>query len=64
MPGAPETLRDLADLVERMRSAQRRYFRVRTPAALERSKKYERDVDRACDKILRPRPAEPSLFGD
>ena len=34
-------------LVKDMRAAQRRYFRERTPQALEESKRLEREVDAA-----------------
>lgn len=63
MAADPLTLEQLATLVERMRSAQRRYFRERGANSLAESKTLERDVDRACDEILRPKaPGLP--FGD
>jgi len=38
---------DFVALVKAMRDAQRRYFRERSPAALEESKRLEREVDAA-----------------
>lgn len=46
-------------LVRLMRSAQKDYFTQRTKAALERSKKLEKEVDEAIQNILYPRQ---SLF--
>lgn len=39
------TLRELAELVQRMREAQRRYFRDRTYDNMSVSMKLEREVD-------------------
>lgn len=36
---------DIVDLVEKMRHAQREYFRTRSAAALDNSKRLERQVD-------------------
>ena len=41
-------------LVRLMRSAQKDYFTQRTMAALERSKKLEKEVDEAVQEILYP----------
>lgn len=38
---------EFVKLVKDMRAAQKRYFRDRTPAALEESKALEREVDAA-----------------
>lgn len=54
------TLRDLAEMVAKMRHAQVSYFRTRTPAALEESKRLERQVDAACREALR----QPGLFDE
>lgn len=54
------TIEELAGLARRMREAQRRYFRERTPGSLEESKRLERELDRATAEVLDPRP--PSLF--
>ena len=55
------TTRELAELVQRMRKAQKRYFAERTQECLARSKELERQVDLMVDRELGPR-AEPSLF--
>lgn len=54
------TAKDLADLVRRMRQAQKRYFTLRDTGSLEESKKLEREVDAACAEALDSR--QPSLF--
>jgi hypothetical protein len=54
------TALELARLVAEMRRAQRAYFRMRTPAALDRSKQLERELDRAVEEIVRG----PYLFKD
>ena len=41
------TTKNFIDLVCRMRSAQKQYFRTRTFADLDESKKLEREVDNA-----------------
>ncbi len=51
---------ELARLVAEMRSAQKEYFRTKSPTALDRSKQLERAVDQACKQIL----SQPSLFSD
>jgi hypothetical protein len=50
---------ELAKMVAEMRLAQRTYFRVRTPEALEHSKELERRVDLAVKAILEK---QQSLF--
>lgn len=45
-------LRQLRDLVIRMRDAQRRYFTSRNLAALEESKGLERRVDRMVAELI------------
>lgn len=61
-PTPPLTLEKFAQLVEGMRAAQRRYFRDRGSNSLQVSKALEREVDRACEEILRPAVPEPTLF--
>lgn len=53
------TLKELAELVDRMRVAQRAYFRTRKPDVLEESKRLEREVDEAIKSILN---TQPKLF--
>lgn len=58
---APPTLIPFARQVRAVRDAQRKYFRSRTPADLEASKRLEKELDAAVDSIL----ATPTLdFGD
>ena len=58
------TTGEFADLVEKMRTAQKEYFRTRTQDALAISKRYEGEVD----KVLAGRKARiekeknPELF--
>ncbi len=52
------TTEDLARLVQRMRAAQKKYFRTRGQDDLEESKRLEKAVDVACDAVLR----QPQLF--
>jgi len=40
-----ETLMQLAELVQKMRSAQKAYFKTRSAESLEESKRLEREVD-------------------
>lgn len=54
------TVVELARLALETREAQRRYFRERTPEALERSKALEKRLDAAVKEILDPPP--PGLF--
>ena len=44
-------LTSFADIVERMRHAQREFFRTRSQSALEASKKAERAVDAALKEL-------------
>lgn len=46
------TAPELANLVAKMRHAQKEYFRTRSTSALEESKRLERKVDDACQAIL------------
>lgn len=48
------TVTELADLVRRMRDAQRRYFRTRSGEDLDKSKALEREVDLALETALAP----------
>ncbi len=52
------TTRDLATLAKEMRVAQARYFKERTPEALEESKRKERYFDSVVTDILQG----PDLF--
>lgn len=45
------TTRELAELVKRMREAQKDYFRHRQPHTLARSKDLELEVDKAVERI-------------
>lgn len=54
------TTHTLAELVQKMRVAQKVYFRTRSTADLAASKQLERDVDRAVADALAP----PTLFDD
>ncbi len=58
--GAIVELKELAELVEKMRTTQRAYFRARKPEVLEESKRLEREVDEAIKKILHDE--QPTLF--
>ena len=52
------TLQDLARLGEVMRAAQRAYFRSRSPADLDRTKRLEQQFDLVCKDVRR----QPTLF--
>lgn len=52
--------RELALLVQRVRQAQRDYFRSKSPAALELSKRLERELDEAAERVIEG----PGLFTD
>lgn len=58
------TTGDFADLVKKMRDAQKEYFKTRPSDSLHRSKDYERKVDEVLSsrekRIKEER--EPSLF--
>jgi hypothetical protein len=58
------TVVELARLVADCREAQREYFRDRTPNALGRSKKLERDVDEAVRTVLNGHGRQGELFGE
>lgn len=49
------TAEDIVDLVERMRSKQKEYFRTHTIAVLEQSKALEREVDKAITQYRQPK---------
>lgn len=49
-----DRLKYFADLVQRMRQAQQQYFRYRTKAWLELSKRLEKEVDDAIRDIFQP----------
>lgn len=53
--------RDFLDAVSEMRHSQREFFRTRSPAALERSRKAERQVDEMCAAL---RCGQRTLFDD
>lgn len=58
------TTGEFADLVEKMREAQKVYFRTRSKAALESSKNFEKKVDQILQE-RRKRDEEaknPTLF--
>lgn len=56
--GAADPRREFLILVDRMRTAQKEYFRFRTGAKLELSRNLEREVD----EILRITLAPATLF--
>lgn len=53
--------RELAELVARMRTEQKCYFKTRSEASLHESNRLEKLVDNAVDSILNP--PDPGLFG-
>jgi len=53
------TVEDLAELVQRMRTAQREYFRTKSSEALRAAKRLEAQVDRALRDV---HSRQPSLF--
>lgn len=53
--------REYADLVRRMREAQREFFKFRMEAVKLRAMSLERDVDRETARRLAP-PTTPSMF--
>ena len=59
-PTDPEFLL-FVELVERMRAAQRSYFRSGNPEDLNKSKQLERDVDAAVTRA-KAGPPPPALF--
>ena len=55
------TPQQFIDLVCRMRSAQKQYFRTRSYGDLDESKKLEREVDQALRNFSNPNN-QPNLF--
>jgi hypothetical protein len=58
-------VKELAAMVQNMRSAQANYFKSRTPEALNHSKLLERELDAKCKAILAAtagKPSTPTLF--
>ena len=56
-------LKQFALEVQKMRNAQKNYFRTRTYAALNESKRLESQIDKTVQEILEnPENKEPSLF--
>lgn len=55
------TFEQFVELVKEMRHQQRRYFALRKPETLERSKELEREVDKAIEKI---EDKQMSLFSE
>lgn len=60
-PASPTPSSDLVDLVRRMRTAQKKYFRDRTPSLLTEARDYERRVDKVLADLAAP--PQPSLWG-
>lgn len=67
---APKSLREFAELVERCRKAQRRYFREKKAhpladhsASLAVARRLEAEVDRAVAAVLFQTPALPGMEG-
>jgi hypothetical protein len=52
------TVEELARKVLKMRRAQKEYFRTRSSAVLEESKRLEKQVDQVVDEVL----TQPRLF--
>ena len=52
---------DFIDLVIKMRTSQRHWFKYKDIESLQRAKKLEREVDKAIDSRCAPRAAK-SLF--
>ena len=55
------TLKELAQLVYNVRSAQTRYFKTKSNETLEESKRLERELDGHVKEILW---GQPKLFGE
>lgn len=53
--------REIAELVKRMRDAQKAFFAHRDRRDLGRAQQLEREVDTRVEEILHPKP---SLFGE
>lgn len=59
------TPKQFFDLVARMRSAQKSYFKTKSQMALNESKRLEHEVDREIarvEELLPPQPEQPKLF--
>ena len=59
------TPKQFFDLVSRMRSAQKSYFKTKSQMALNESKRLEQEVDREIarvEELLPPKPEQPKLF--
>ena len=59
------TSKQFFDLVKRMRTAQKHYFRTRYEGYLAESKELERQVDNEIERvenILHPKPKQQTLF--
>lgn len=58
------TTGEFAELVYKMRKAQKQYFRTRSQSALTESKSYEKEVDRILEKRQKRETERqtPSLF--
>jgi hypothetical protein len=52
---------EFVELVQQMRTAQKLYFRERTPRTLAAAKSLEHEVDRVIERLTHPR-AEVTLF--
>lgn len=59
-PVASMTLDEFAALVQKMRNSQREYFRTKSGTALEESKRLEREVDKALQKL---KDKQREMFG-
>lgn len=53
---------ELARRVQRMRHAQKLYFRTRSVESLDESKRLERELDKLVDEIINDRPAMLPMF--
>lgn len=58
------TTGEFADLIYKMRTAQKKYFRMRSQSALTESKTYEKEVDRLLEERQKRETERqnPSLF--
>lgn len=64
MGKAEMTTGEFADLVFKMRKAQKKYFRTRLQSAMTESKSYEKEVDRILEERQKRETERqnPSLF--
>lgn len=64
MGKAEMTTGEFADLVFKMRTAQKKYFRTRSQSAMTESKSYEKEVDRILEERQKRETERqnPSLF--